>query len=48
VLAVPVLVAGVAMAVLRARVPRLREVGTAPSVVAEPPAAEMPGAAPTK
>jgi MFS family permease len=47
-MAVPVLVAGVYMAVLRARVPRLREVGIAPGVVAEPPIAEMPGPAPTR
>lgn len=47
-LTVPVLIAGVAMAVLRRRVPRLREVGICPPVVAEPPASELPGVAPTK
>jgi hypothetical protein len=37
-LTVPVLVASAAMAVLRARVPRLGEVGMAAGVMAEPPA----------
>jgi len=41
-LTVPVLAAGVAMAVLRRRVPRLRAIGTGPPVVAEPPASELP------
>jgi MFS family permease len=44
-LTVPVLAAGVAMAVLRRRVPRLRAIGTGPPVVAEPPASELPGVA---
>jgi len=48
VLTVPVLVAGVAMAVLRRRVPRLREVGACPPVVAEPPAPDLPGVTATK
>jgi hypothetical protein len=43
VLTVPVVVAGVAMAGLRRRVPRLRQIGIAPALVAEPPATEMPG-----
>jgi MFS family permease len=47
-LTVPVLVAGAAMVVLRARVARLREVGVAPGVLAEPPAPEVPGVAATK
>jgi MFS family permease len=47
-LSVPVLAAGAAMAVLRRRVPRLREVGICPPVVAEPPAPELPDAAGTK
>jgi MFS family permease len=47
-LTVPVLVAGVAMAVLRRRLPRLREVGICAPVVAEPPAPDMPGVAATK
>jgi MFS family permease len=47
-LTVPVLAAGVAMAVLRRRIPRLREVGVCPAVVAEPPAPDMPGAAAAK
>jgi MFS family permease len=47
-LTVPVLAAGVAMAVLRRRVPRLREVGVCPPVVAEPPAHELPGVRATK
>ena len=47
-LTVPVLAAGVAMAVLRRRVPRLREVGKCLPVVAEPPAHELPGVAATK
>ena len=47
-LTVPVLIAGAAMAVLRRRVPRLREVGVCPPVVAEPPAPELPGVAATK
>ena len=41
-LTVPVLAAGVAMAVLRRRVPRLRAIGTGRPVVAEPPASELP------
>ena len=45
---VPVLSAGVAMAVLRRRVPRLRAIGTGPAVVAEPPASELPGIAGTQ
>jgi len=48
VLTVPVLVAGVAMAILRCRVPRLREVGACPPVVAEPPASDLPGVTATK
>ena len=40
-LTVPVLAAGTAMAVLRRRVPRLREVGKCLPVVAEPPAPDM-------
>jgi hypothetical protein len=40
--------AGVAMAVLRCRVPRLREVGACPPVVAEPPASDLPGVTATK
>ncbi len=47
-LTIPVLIAGTAMAVLRRRVPRLREVGVGPAVVAEPPAPELPGVATTK
>ena len=47
-LTLPVLAAGVAMAVLRPRVGRLREIGIAPGVLAEPPAAEVPAAGPTK
>jgi MFS family permease len=43
VLTVPVLAAGGAMAALRRRVPRLRQIGVAPVLVAEPPAAEVPG-----
>jgi hypothetical protein len=31
------------MAALRRRVPRLRQIGVAPVLVAEPPAAEVPG-----
>ena len=46
-LTVPVLAAGVAMAVLRSRVPRLREVGVAPGVLVEPPAAGLPRSGPT-
>jgi MFS family permease len=42
-LTVPVLAAGVAMAVLRRRIPRLREVGIVRPVVAEAPASELPG-----
>jgi MFS family permease len=44
VLTVPVLAAGAAMAVLRERMPRLRQIGMVPAraLVAEPPAAEMP------
>jgi sugar phosphate permease len=41
-LTVPVLAAAAVMAVLRSRVPRLREVGIAPGVMAEPPAPEVP------
>ena len=48
VLSLPVLAAGIAMAVLRRRVPRLREVGICPPVVAEPPAPDMPGASAAK
>jgi MFS family permease len=40
-LTVPVLAAGAAIAVLRRRVPRLREIGIAPPLVAEPPAPEL-------
>jgi MFS family permease len=47
-LTVPVLVAGTVMAVLRRRVPRLRQVGVCPPVVAEPPAPELPDVAATK
>jgi MFS family permease len=47
-LTVPVLTAGVAMAVLRRRVPRLRTIGTGPPVVAEPGASELPGIAGTQ
>ena len=47
-LTVPVLAAGVAMAVLRARVPRLRQIGTGRPVVAEPPAPELPDVGTTK
>ena len=47
-LTVPVLAAGVAMWILRARVPRLRQIGTGPPVVAEPPAPDRPGAGTTK
>jgi hypothetical protein len=47
-LTIPVLAAGAAMAVLRRRVSRLREVGICPPVVAEPPAPELPGMAATK
>ena len=52
-LTLPVLAAAGAMAVLRPRVARLREIGIAPGVQAEPPAAgvpaaEMPGARPPK
>jgi MFS family permease len=47
-LTVPVLAAGVAMAVLRRRVPRLRAIGTGPPVVAEPPASELPRAGGTQ
>ena len=48
-LTVPVVAAGVAMAVLRRRVPRLRQIGTGPPVpAAEPPASELPGVAPTQ
>ncbi len=44
VLTLPVLAAGAAMARLRRRVPRLRQIGVARAMVAEePPAAEMPG-----
>jgi len=43
-LAIPVIVAGCAVTVLRRTVPRLREVGVSPPVVAEPPASsELPG-----
>jgi hypothetical protein len=45
-LTVPVLLAGAAMAVLRRRVPRLREIGVARSVVL-PPTAGLPGPPPT-
>jgi MFS family permease len=48
VLTLPVFAAGVAMAVLRRRVPRLREVGVCAPVVAEPPARELPDVAATK
>jgi MFS family permease len=44
-LTVPVLIAGAAMAVLRRRVPRLREIGVCPAVIAEPPAPDVPGVA---
>ena len=47
-LTVPVLAAGVAMAVLRRRVPRLRAIGTGPPVGADPPASELPGVAGTQ
>ncbi len=47
-LTIPVLIAGVAMALLRRRVPRLREIGFGPPVVAEPPAHELPGVVTTK
>ena len=47
-LTVPVLAAGVVMWVLRARLPRLRRIGTGPPVVAEPPAPELPGVETTK
>jgi MFS family permease len=47
-LTVPVLAAGVAMAVLRSRVPRLRQIGTGPAVMAEPPASELPSVNATK
>ena len=47
-LTVPVLAAGVAMAVLRRRLPRLQEVGICPAVMAEPPAPELPGVTATK
>lgn len=48
ILTIPVLAAGVAMWILRARVPRLRQIGAAPPVVAEPPAPDLPGAGTTK
>jgi MFS family permease len=48
VLTIPVFVAGAAIALLRRRVPRLREIGFAPPVVAEAPAHELPGIATTK
>jgi sugar phosphate permease len=48
-LTVPVVAAGIAMAVLRRRVVRLRQIGTAPPVPAvEPPASELPGVAGTQ
>lgn len=48
-LTVPVVAAGVAMAVLRRRVVRLRQIGTAPPIPAvEPPASELPGVAGTQ
>jgi MFS family permease len=47
-LTVPVLAAGVVMAVLRRRVSRLRTIGTGPSVAGEPPASELPGVATTQ
>jgi MFS family permease len=47
-LTIPVLIAGAAMALLRRRVPRLREIGFGPPVVAEPPTHELPGVATTK
>jgi len=48
-LTVPVVAAGVAMAVLRRRIARLRQIGTGRSVPpVEPPASELPGIAPTQ
>lgn len=47
-LTVPVLAAGVVMAVLRRRVPRLRAIGTGPPGVAGPPASDLPGVAGTQ
>jgi hypothetical protein len=47
-LTIPVLIAGAAMGLLRRRVPRLREIGFGPPVVAEPPTHELPGVATTK
>jgi MFS family permease len=41
-LTVPVLAAAAAMAVLRSRVPRLRQIGIARGVMAEPPAPDVP------
>jgi predicted MFS family arabinose efflux permease len=46
-LTVPVLAGGVAMNVLRSRVPRLRQIGIARGVLVEPPAAGLPGVTPT-
>jgi len=48
VLTVPVLLAGTVIAVLRRRVPRLREIGVRPPVVAEAPAPELPDIATTQ